>query len=1119
MSLKLVCGRSGSGKSTYILKEMEKDSKPIYIVPEQHSFSAEKKLIEVFGAVGLDGPQVLSFMRLADHVFSKYGSPEFISDGASYEMLVSYCANCVNPEKLRLFDGLVKRNELSQTASTLITTFKRYCISPGMLQNAIEKTEDELLKKKLSDSLIVYNQYLNELREANIHDQNDKLSALANVLADDNCDFLSGRNVYIDQFSDFDPSECECIKVMLKKCDKVTVALCSDFGEEFETVNRTLKKLQILAKEVGTQIEPLEELSSAMYGAKPMIRHLEHFYFDDNPALFAGTDDSIQIFCGKDRKAEVHYIAREIVKLVRDKNMRFRDIAIIARDAELYKKNIERIFPFYDIPLFVDSKMPLSGHSITVFITSILEIALSGFTYENIFAYVKSPFSPLNENEADLLENYCLAAGIRPYSWGKPFSAVARTYDNDSSAKKDLFTAEKLVEINILREKVYNPLCDLVSKLRKKSAVNTFCTLLFDFFESIKLEEKIKLYSIMLEENGENLFALQTMQVYNILIDIFDDICAVLGEKELSLREFHTTITAGLQAVEIGTIPTSSDCVTIGSIDRIKGHGAKVIFLAGVNSGIFPAAPAENGFFTDDDKKALESCGIEMPPTLEKMAQNEQLLIYEALTCAGEKLYICYASSDSTSAPLLPSEIVDRVRSLFPDISFKEDIVTEPSGVDIITAKKAVFDILLSKIRAFEKEGKPLSDELRAAAYYFSKDETFSRLLYYAVNMTGYTNEAAAINPDLMEKALGKEGLKTSISRLEAYNKCPFSYFAKYILKLEPKQKFEISVSDSGSFLHDFLDRFSTLVVSSTDESGAPLTWAKVDNDFIKINTPKILEEILCGVNERMLEIPRINALFKRLCRTAEQSLYAVRHHIVKSDFIPMGYEISFDENGDFKPIKLKLDDGKEILLRGRIDRADTFDVNLADGSAGKFVRIVDYKSTDKSLSLSDVYNGIQLQLFVYLSALCTNGYSPAGILYCNLSDPIVEVSPEDSEEDILTKRNSVRRMGGIVLSENNMLEHMGGNDTLKTKKAITAKNFNSMFRHLNRVIKRTAENIYAGKYPIECQKNACDYCDYKGLCLFDNAFSGCRNGSTSTLKDNEIWEILEKEARDNEMD
>ena len=109
MSLKIILGRAGSGKSTYMLNDMSQNENTIYIVPEQFSFSAEKKLIEAFGVVGLSNPQTLSFMRLADLVFSKYGAPEFISDEASYNMLVSYCANSIKPEKLRLFDGLVKR--------------------------------------------------------------------------------------------------------------------------------------------------------------------------------------------------------------------------------------------------------------------------------------------------------------------------------------------------------------------------------------------------------------------------------------------------------------------------------------------------------------------------------------------------------------------------------------------------------------------------------------------------------------------------------------------------------------------------------------------------------------------------------------------------------------------------------------------------------------------------------------------------------------------------------------------------------------------------------------------------------------------------------------------------
>lgn len=1118
MSLKIICGRAGSGKSTYMLDDMPQNSQTVYIVPEQFSFSAEKRLIEKFGVVGLGNPQVLSFMRLADLIFSRYGAPEFIADSASFDMLVSYCSNSINPEKLRLFDGIVKKSELSQTASEIITTFKRYRVTPQKISMAIDKTEDALLKKKLSDSLTIYEEYLKEIKNAGVADQNDTLNVLADILSDEDCDFLNGKHIYIDQFSDFDPSEYECIKIMLKRAERVSIALCTDGGQEFETVNRTYEKLLSIARDCNVKIEPAEQISVSMLNSSPMIRHLELSYFDDSSAQFAGNDGSISVFCGKNKFSEIHNAAQKIIHLVRDKGFRYKDISIIARDAELYKGIIERIFPFYDIPVFVDRKMPLSGHCVAMFVTSILDIAISGFTYENIFSYIKSPFSPLSSEEADELENFCLETGVRPYSWSKPFVYSAGVYKNDNHYKKEETTAEKLEHLNVLREKVYFPLKPLLLKLKRKATVCELCSSLFEFFGEISLENKIRQHSLKLEENGENLYALQTIQVYNILVDIFDDICTVLGKKELSLHEFNTTVKAGLQSVEIGTIPSSSDCVTIGSIDRIKGHGARAVFLIGANSGVFPAPPTENGLFSDDDKKALEEIGIEMPPNLLQMTQSEQLLIYDALTCAGEKLYISFSSSDNSSHAMMPSEIVDRILQLFPDISFTDDLTDSPDDESVITSKKAVFDMLCSKLRASVIDGKPLSEAMSAAAYYFSNDETYSPLLARAIEMAGFVNESKTVKASLIEKTVG-ENMKTSITRLEAYNKCPFSFFAKYILKLEPRKTFEVNVSDSGSFLHDFLDQFSQFIASSTDADGTPMSWKKIDEDFIKTNTPNILKGILTGVNVQMLEIPRIKALFDRLCRTAEQSVYAVRQHIIKSDFIPMGYEISFDDDGTFKPIKIKLADGKNVSLRGRIDRADEFTATLPDGTKGKFVRIIDYKSSEKSLSLSDVYYGIQLQLFVYLSTLCENGYSPAGILYCNLSDPMVSVSPDATEEEILNLKSDSRRMDGIILSEYGMLEHMGGNETLKTKQMATSDNFNSMFRHINKVIKKTAQNIYSGKFPIKCSEEARLWCEYSHLCRFDSKTCEYESENHLDLKDDEIWNLIQKEDAENEMD
>ena len=337
MSLKLILGRSGSGKSTYLLNDMTADSDALYIVPEQFSFSAENKIIDNFGYTGLGNPQVLSFMRLADSVFAKYGSPKFVSDSASYEMLVCYCANSLKPENLRLFDGLVKKSELGKTASGIITTFKRYGINAQKLIHAIENTDEILLKKKLEDSLLLYNEYSKALADAGISDRNDTLGVLANILSDPTCDFLDGKNVYIDQFYDFDPSEYECIKAILKRAERVCIALCMDKDDQFETVRKTCNRILSIAKETGVKIENEMFLDTPMLNASPMLKHLEKCYFDDVSAPFAGNNGSISIFCGKDKNSEIHRVAREIVRLVRDEGLRYRDISVIARDAEMYK--------------------------------------------------------------------------------------------------------------------------------------------------------------------------------------------------------------------------------------------------------------------------------------------------------------------------------------------------------------------------------------------------------------------------------------------------------------------------------------------------------------------------------------------------------------------------------------------------------------------------------------------------------------------------------------------------------------------------------------------------------------------------------------------------------------
>ena len=91
MKLKLVYGRSGTGKSKYIYDDINKnmDNKKIFlIVPEQCNLSAEKKLFEVLKKNSLIDVEVLTLSRMAYRVFSEIGFSKSNISKAGKDMLI-----------------------------------------------------------------------------------------------------------------------------------------------------------------------------------------------------------------------------------------------------------------------------------------------------------------------------------------------------------------------------------------------------------------------------------------------------------------------------------------------------------------------------------------------------------------------------------------------------------------------------------------------------------------------------------------------------------------------------------------------------------------------------------------------------------------------------------------------------------------------------------------------------------------------------------------------------------------------------------------------------------------------------------------------------------------------
>ena len=64
-----------------------------------------------------------------------------------------------------------------------------------------------------------------------------------------------------------------------------------------------------------------------------------------------------------------------------------------------------------------------------------------------------------------------------------------------------------------------------------------------------------------------------------------------------------------------------------------------------------------------------------------------------------------------------------------------------------------------------------------------------------------------------------------SVSRLEKYAQCPFSYYIQYGLKAKDRKIYEFTAPDLGAFMHDILDKFTNKIKKEN------IAWIDLDKN------------------------------------------------------------------------------------------------------------------------------------------------------------------------------------------------------------------------------------------------------------------------------------------------
>ncbi|SFD37457.1 DNA helicase/exodeoxyribonuclease V, subunit B [Lentibacillus persicus] len=1156
MGVRFLLGRAGAGKSERVLNDIRKklaenpQGSPIfYIVPEQMTFQREYALFQD-AITGSIRAQVVSFSRLAWRVMQETGgaTKQFISSVGTQMMLRKIIAE--KESDWHVFQKALEKQGFLEQLENMITEFKRHRVTPEMLYMQIEQMKqfvhkepgEAALEGKLNDLAYIYDNLIRVLQGKYV-DSEDQLQLLAEKIK--HAPLLDDADIYLDGFHRFSPQELLVVEELMKKCRSVTVALTTDTLNDaslseldlFYQTKETCRELQAIAHENAVPIDETLILGpeDGRLHNRPYFTHLEQ-QFDVRPAPVYDGEVPIQIAEAVHPRAEVEGAAQEILRLVREENYRFQEIAVFIRQTDVYHDLIATIFNDYDIPVFIDEKRSMLNHSLIEFIRSIMDVVDGNWRYDAVFRVLKTGFIPITDSRhpldndgIDELENYVLEYGVRSRSqWMSDEDWVFQRFAGfDRSAQTD---AEKETQkrINAYRKQVVRALGGFDKAFRKAATVSERCEILYTLLEELGVPTRLEKMRETFDEQGQLEKAREQEQVWNAVIQLFDEIVEMAGNETMSLETFRSAVEAGFESLTFAHVPPSIDHVIVGTIDRSRISGMKCSFLLGVNEGTWPMKAADEGMINEQERQRLAAQGLELAESSERQLLDDWFYMYLAFTSANDYLWVSYPLSDEEGKSKMPSQLIKRVEDLFPSCC-DHLLLQEPD--ELFDAERFITTPLKTRAAltvqlARSAKGYPVKKVwwyvldwyIRHHAKY-STTYTILQSLYYQnlpVNLSKQTTES-----------LYPQQVKASVSRLESYYRCSYQHFAQYSLNLQERKTYKLDAPDIGQLFHEALKKI-TEWIQADGRDFAQLTRqesAGYARQAVENLAPVLQHQILHSSN-------RYKYIQKKLQDVITRATHILSEQSRQSEFSPVGLELGFGDKQTLDPVSLKLPNGYELMLRGRIDRVDK-----AESAEGLFLRIIDYKSSEKGLSLLEVYYGLALQMLAYLDVVLSQSEqwlgvkaSPAGVLYFHVHNPMLSDAMNLSDNEIEKKLFKKYKMQGLLLSDQELIRQMdtslesGVSDIIpaglkkdgdfrKGSRIADQETFRSLQNHIHHLMMQagldmTSGGVHLNPYQHK-QQTACTFCSFRSVCQFDPTLEENNYRKLTDMKDEEILDML----------
>ncbi|MDR2590838.1 MAG: PD-(D/E)XK nuclease family protein [Oscillospiraceae bacterium] len=1058
--LNIITGRAGSGKTKYIMNEIKRrmdvgETNMLLIVPEQYSHDAERTLCTVCGDSLSLHTEVISFTRLCDHVFLEIGGATKGFLEKSGQILLIYRAIESVAHNLKVFGTKKTRTEVLENILKAITEFETLKIKPEELMSMVDITANPL-SDKLFDIALIYDAY-----KALLQTYGDSLSSRLNLLAEKISESSVGDkgHIYFDGFNDFTVQELSIIEKLIAKSSSITICLTSDENDEteiFEIPQRTIRQLESLAKENNTDIVVLN-ISDLIIKqeSNTELAHLEKHLFDDKIIKYNDIANAISIYAAPGIYTECEYAAAKIWELIRA-GYRWQNIGVMARDWTEYESICENVFEKYDIPYFSSGKVDILSKPPMALIDTALNIAAAGFDYRSVFRYLKTGLIHILAEEIAVIENYVLVWDIKGTMWLNEWKMPPSGYKDAQKGDTEL-----LKKINNIRVKIITPLLKLQDSIKKDSTAEVKLHALYEFLTDVRMAESLVKKSEGFRNNGELRLADEYIQLIDIIYSAMDQMYSIIGNNEVSAKEFYKLIMLVLSQNEVGVIPISLDRVALGSMTMSRRRDLKALILLGITDKNIPSLSVQTGILSDNERMTLSKLKTNIPAGLEERLYREMNMIYSTLTLPSDKLILMYTTDSGNR----PSFIVKKIEMMF-DIT----------------------PITLETIEYVSAAEKPYNDYMKRYDKELMQPERLK------------LSEKTAI------KLYGSDML-LSASRVDNYYTCPFKHYVQSGLQLKQRTPAVFDASSSGSFMHNILAGVFEAIKSGAGIRNISETeYENIIKQCVEnFKRTKLFD--FQGKNSRFIY------LFNRMKNDITYIVQDIIEELKSSQFEPIAFEMNLSEiSSDIRGFVDRVDGYiKDNKLYTRVidyktsKTAYTFD--LSDILVGRDMQMLIY------LFALQRYGKAQFNM----------GVEPAAVLYMPARDNVLTIERNATEEEIEKLRTKNMQRSGLVLDDVQIIDAMEDGENkkylpVKTNKdgtfagnSLVSKNqIKALESYVDKMLNNAKADILYGNnvckpYYRSETNNACSYCEYHVICAFDEEL-GDRRKYVSRKKPDEVW-------------